>query len=58
MLSKRGWVAHLPQCYGLNLKSIQIRGELHYHNIRLYPIDHEDNDEEETSLNERIRVSV
>ncbi|KAG8747529.1 cell division control protein [Ceratobasidium sp. 414] len=36
----------------------RIRGELQYHNIRLYPIDHEDNDEEETSLNERIRSVV
>ncbi|QRW01801.1 Septin [Ceratobasidium sp. AG-Ba] len=36
----------------------RIRGELQYHNIRLYPIDHEDNDEEETSLNERIRSII
>lgn len=34
----------------------RIRAELQYHNIRLYPIDHDDNDEEETTLNERIRV--
>ncbi|CAE6523078.1 unnamed protein product [Rhizoctonia solani] len=33
----------------------RIKEDLEYHNIRLYPIDHEDNDEEETSLNERIR---
>ncbi|KAG9127587.1 cell division control protein [Ceratobasidium sp. 392] len=36
----------------------RIRGELQYHNIRLYPIDHEDNEEEETSLNERIRSII
>ncbi|CAE6391970.1 unnamed protein product [Rhizoctonia solani] len=34
---------------------VRIKEDLQYHNIRLYPIDHEDNDEEETSLNERIR---
>ncbi|CUA70213.1 Septin homolog spn2 [Schizosaccharomyces pombe 972h-] [Rhizoctonia solani] len=33
----------------------RIKEDLEFHNIRLYPIDHEDNDEEETSLNERIR---
>ncbi|CAE6509614.1 unnamed protein product [Rhizoctonia solani] len=34
---------------------VRIKEDLEFHNIRLYPIDHEDNDEEETSLNERIR---
>lgn len=29
-----------------------------YHNIRLYPFDTEENDEEEIQLNERIRVSL
>lgn len=28
-----------------------------YHNIRLYPFDTEENDEEEIQLNESIRVS-
>ncbi|KAG9103146.1 cell division control protein [Ceratobasidium sp. 370] len=42
----------------LKLNIERIRGELEYHNIRLYPIDHEDNDEEETSLNERIRSVI
>jgi septin 3/9/12 len=37
---------------------LRIKEEIQYHNIRLYPIDHEDNDEEETTLNERIRVSL
>lgn len=36
---------------------LQIREELIYHNIRLYPIDTDENDEEEIQLNERIRVS-
>ncbi len=34
----------------------QIREELVYHNIRLYPFDTEENDEEEIQLNESIRV--
>ena len=37
---------------------VRIKEDLEFHNIRLYPIDHEDNDEEETSLNERIRVGL
>ena len=36
---------------------VQIREELVYHNIRLYPFDTEENDEEEVQLNESIRVS-
>ena len=36
----------------------QIREELVYHNIRLYPFDTEENDEEEIQLNESIRVRV
>jgi len=32
-----------------------IRGELIYHNIRLYPFDTDENDEEEVQLNESIR---
>ena len=35
----------------------RIRAELVYHNIRLYPFDTDEYDEEETQLNERIRVS-
>ena len=34
----------------------KIREELVYHNIRLYPFDTEENDEEEVQLNESIRV--
>jgi septin family protein len=34
----------------------QIRDELVYHNIRLYPFDTDENDEEEIQLNESIRV--
>lgn len=34
----------------------QIRAELVYHNIRLYPFDTDDSDEEEVQLNETIRV--
>ncbi|KAI4524639.1 Septin-type guanine nucleotide-binding (G) domain-containing protein [Schizophyllum commune] len=34
---------------------IQIREELVFHNIRLYPFDTEDDDEEEKQLNESIR---
>ncbi|KAF8681429.1 GTP binding protein [Rhizoctonia solani] len=37
---------------------VRIKEDLQYHSIRLYPIDHEDNDEEETSLNERIRSII
>ena len=35
---------------------VQIRAELVYHNIVLYPFDTDENDEEELRLNERIRV--
>ena len=35
---------------------MQIREELNYHSIRLYPFDTEENDEEERQLNESIRV--
>lgn len=38
--------------------SSQIRAELFHHNIRLYPFDHDDTDEEEVQLNEGIRVSL
>jgi len=38
----------------LNFKE-RIRAELLYHNIRLYPFDTDEYDEEETQLNERIR---
>ncbi|PSS35610.1 hypothetical protein PHLCEN_2v1433 [Hermanssonia centrifuga] len=34
----------------------KIRGEMIYHNIRLYPFDTEENDDEEIQLNESIRV--
>jgi len=33
----------------------KIRAELVYHNIRLYPFDTDETDEEEVQLNERIR---
>ncbi|KAG6373015.1 Septin-type guanine nucleotide-binding (G) domain-containing protein [Boletus reticuloceps] len=33
----------------------KIRAELVYHNIRLYPFDTDDNDEEEVQLNETTR---
>ena len=36
---------------------VQIRDELVYNNIRLYPFDTDENDEEEIQLNESIRVS-
>ena len=36
---------------------LQIRAELTHHNIRVYPFDNEDNDPEENTLNEAIRVS-
>ena len=36
----------------------RIRDELVYNNIRLYPFDTEENDEEEIQLNETIRVRV
>lgn len=35
----------------------KIRAELVYNNIRLYPFDTEETDEEEIQLNESIRVS-
>ena len=34
----------------------KIRAELAHHNIRLYPFDNDENDEEEVQLNENIRV--
>jgi septin 3/9/12 len=37
---------------------MQIREELVYHNIRLYPFDTDENDEEELQLNESIRVRI
>jgi septin 3/9/12 len=40
----------------LNFKD-RIRAELVYHSIRVYPFDTDEYDEEETQLNERIRVS-
>ena len=36
----------------------QIRAEMTYHNIRLYPFDTEENDDEEIQLNESIRVRL
>ena len=36
----------------------KIREELVYHNIRLYPFDTDEDDEEEVQLNESIRVCV
>jgi len=37
---------------------VRIRDELHYHNIRLYPFDNEDQDSEELQLNEAIRNMI
>lgn len=37
---------------------LQIRAELVYNNIRLYPFDTDETDEEEIQLNETIRVCV
>lgn len=39
----------------LNFKD-RIRAELLHHNIRVYPFDTDEYDDEETQLNERIRV--
>jgi septin 3/9/12 len=36
---------------------VNIRREMQYHNIRLYPFDTDENDPEELQLNENIRVS-
>lgn len=36
----------------------KIREELVYHNIRLYPFDTDEDDEEEVQLNESIRVCI
>lgn len=41
----------------LNFKD-RIRAELLHHNIRVYPFDTDEYDDEETQLNERIRVRV
>ena len=35
---------------------LQIRAELFHHNIRMYPFDTDDNDDEEVQANEAIRV--
>jgi septin 3/9/12 len=49
-------------CYSASFVFIslrmQIREELVYHNIRLYPFDTDENDEEELQLNESIRVRI
>lgn len=37
---------------------VRIRDELHYHNIRLYPFDSDDQDSEEVQLNEAIRNMI
>ncbi|EFP89450.1 cell division control protein [Puccinia graminis f. sp. tritici] len=37
---------------------VRIRDELHYHNIRLYPFDNEEQDAEELQLNEAIRNMI
>ncbi|PLW07627.1 hypothetical protein PCANC_14389 [Puccinia coronata f. sp. avenae] len=37
---------------------VRIRDELHYHSIRLYPFDNEDQDSEELQLNEAIRNMI
>jgi len=39
-------------------RAMQIREELVYHNIRLYPFDTDKNEEEELQLNESIRVRM
>lgn len=36
---------------------MQIRAELIHHNIRLYPFDTEETDDEEIQVNAQIRVS-
>lgn len=36
----------------------RIRAELLHHNIRAYPFDNEESNQEETLLNESIRVSL
>lgn len=36
---------------------LQIKQELIFHNIRLYPYESEEDDEQEQALNESIRVS-
>ena len=41
----------------MSLISFQIREELIYHNIRLYPFDTDEDEEEEITVNENIRVS-
>ena len=46
----------LRQFLTWSLLHVQIREELVYHNIRLYPFDTDENDTEELQLNESIRV--
>lgn len=41
---------------GIDALFLQIKAELVYHNIVLYPFDTEEHDDEELRLNERIRV--
>lgn len=36
----------------------QIKAELVYHNIKLYPYESDEDDEQEQALNESIRVRV
>jgi septin 3/9/12 len=36
----------------------QIKAELTFHNIKLYPYESEEDDEQEQALNESIRVSL
>jgi septin 3/9/12 len=41
----------------VNTADIKIMAEMQHNQIRSYPFDAEENDEEELQLNERIRVS-
>jgi hypothetical protein len=44
-------------CFLFLFLCLQIREELVYNNIRLYPFDTDEDDEDEVHLNEAIRVS-
>ena len=48
----------MPQSCWSSSVMYQIREELLYHNIVLYPFDSDENDDEELKLNKRIRVNL
>ena len=49
-LSNKGYV------YDLSLTYVKIKAEFAFHNLKMYPYDNDEFDEEERALNAQIRV--